>query len=58
MKPLLTTAEVAEMFGLSPKTLRNWRCLQVGPPFVKHRGRIYYRSTDLDAYAAALPLAS
>lgn len=56
--PLLTTAEVARMFGLKEKTLRNWRCLQQGPPWVKHRGRVYYRLSDLDVYAENLPLAS
>ena len=54
---LLATAEVAEMFKLSPKTLRNWRCLQVGPPFVKHRGRVYYHRADIEVYAKSLPLA-
>lgn len=54
--PLLTTTEVAEIFGLTEKTLRNWRCLQQGPPWVKHRGRVYYRTADVDAYIAALPM--
>lgn len=58
MKPLLTTNDVAEMLDLNPKTIQNWRYLQVGPPFVKHRGRVYYRAADMKAYLAALPLAA
>ena len=58
MKPLLTTADVAAMLDLNPKTVQNWRYLQVGPPYVKHRGRVYYRAVDMKAYLAALPLAS
>ena len=58
MKPLLTTKDVAEMLDVSPKTIQNWRYLEVGPPYVKHRGRVYYRATDMKAYLAALPLAA
>lgn len=58
MKPLLTTKDVAEMLDVDPKTVQNWRYLQVGPPYVKHRGRVYYRAADMKAYLAALPLAA
>lgn len=58
MKPLLTTKDLAAMLDVNPKTVQNWRYLQVGPPFVKHRGRVYYRSADVKAYLAALPLAA
>lgn len=56
MKPLMTTKDVAEMLDVNWKTVQNWRYLQVGPPYVKHRGRVYYRATDVKAYLAALPL--
>ena len=58
MKPLLTTNDVAAMLDVSPKTVQNWRYLLVGPPYVKHRGRVYYRAADMKAYLADLPLAS
>ncbi|MFJ7748675.1 helix-turn-helix domain-containing protein [Arthrobacter sp. NPDC097144] len=58
MKPLLTTKDVAEMLDVDPKTVQNWRYLQVGPPYVKHRGRVYYRASDMTVYLAALPLAA
>lgn len=58
MNPLLKTKDVAEILGLDPKTIQNWRYLQVGPPFVRHRGRVYYRPADVQAYIEALPLAA
>lgn len=57
-KALLTTNDVAELMDVAPKTVQNWRYLLVGPPYVRHRGRIYYRSADVQAYIDALPLAS
>ena len=58
MKILLTTEEVADLLGLSPRTVTNWRYLQVGPPHVKHRRRVYYRASDLKAYIEDLPAAA
>ena len=34
-KKLLSTAEVAALTGLKPKTLANWRSQNKGPPYVK-----------------------
>lgn len=39
----------ALLLGRSSKTLANWRCDLEGPPFLKIRGRIYYRLADLAA---------
>lgn len=58
MKPLLTTADVAELLDVAPKTVQNWRYLQEGPPYVRHRGRIYYRAADLQQYINNLPIAA
>lgn len=55
MKILLTTEEVADLLGLSPRTVTNWRYLQVGPPHIKHRRRVYYRAADLETYISELP---
>ncbi|MFV0633470.1 helix-turn-helix transcriptional regulator [Demequina sp.] len=47
---------VAEMTGISEKTLANWRSLGVGPKFVrlgKVHGRIVYRVADVEAWLDA-----
>ncbi len=47
-EPLLTEAEAAEWFGLSPLTLRKWRCLRTHPlPFLKIGKTIRYRESDM-----------
>lgn len=52
---LLTRTEVAQLLGLSPKTLRNWAWRGLGPTViyvsgVKHQPR--YRQADVDAWLA------
>lgn len=42
-KPLLTTAEVAEVLGLKPGTVENWRYKEIGPPAVKIGRTIRYK---------------
>lgn len=42
--------ELAERWGISPKTLERWRWLGQGPKFLKLGGRIAYRLTDIEAY--------
>jgi hypothetical protein len=45
---LLTEAEVAEWLGLSPLTLRKWRCLRTHPlPFLKIAKVIRYKESDV-----------
>ena len=45
---LLTESEVAEWLGLSPLTLRKWRCLRTHPlPFLKIAKLIRYRESDV-----------
>jgi hypothetical protein len=46
---LLTTAEAAHVLRRTPKTLRSWRYLNVGPPYLAG-GRVLYRRADLDAW--------
>ena len=40
------TKKLAEILGLSPRTLEYWRMVGTGPPFVKLGSRVIY---DLDA---------
>jgi excisionase family DNA binding protein len=47
-EPLLTEAEAAEWLGLSPLTLRKWRCLGTHPlPFLKIGKTIRYCESDV-----------
>lgn len=54
-KNMLTTGELAEMLGVAPQTLRDWRMQGRGPAFLKlgHpvSGRVMYRAEDVDAWA-------
>ena len=47
MKRYLTTEEAGEYLGLSPRTMQDWRCDKVGPPFVVPRN-VKYDVRDLD----------
>ena len=50
-KVYLRTAQVAEVLGLSPRTLEKWRLEGDGPVFHKFGGRVVYSRDDLDAWA-------
>jgi predicted DNA-binding transcriptional regulator AlpA len=50
---LLTTQQVADMLGVKPSTLRNWRCAKTGPPFIRITKRsVKYAQADIDRYVA------
>jgi len=44
---LLTTRQVADLLGLAPKTLRNWRTQGLGPVAHKLGNRVRYRAEDV-----------
>lgn len=46
-KILLNEAEVAEMTGLSKRTLQAWRYRGGGPPFIKLGRAVRYRKSDI-----------
>jgi excisionase family DNA binding protein len=51
MPKLLTTDDVAEMTGLSPETLAQWRWLKKEIPFVRLGKKcVRYRQSDIDAW--------
>jgi len=50
---LVSTKELAEMWGVPESTLRYWRCAEVGPPYVKLGGRIKYDLADVELYVRA-----
>jgi len=47
MKRYLTTLELAERWGVSPGTLRNWRLYKRGPRFLKFGNLVRYSMTDI-----------
>jgi hypothetical protein len=50
----LTPEEVTERYRgeVTTGTLRNWRCLRIGPSFVKVGKGVLYAEGELDACAA------
>ena len=54
---LVSTAEAAQMLGLAPKTLREWRSQRKGPAVLRlgtgPRARCCYRRSDLEAWTRA-----
>jgi predicted site-specific integrase-resolvase len=43
-------SDLAERYGLSVRTLANWRHRGEGPKFVKINGRVRYLESDVKAY--------
>ena len=50
---LLSEGETAELFGLAPVTLRNWRSLRQGPAFVKIGRKAFYRRETITKWIAS-----
>ena len=49
---LWTDEELAERYGLSRLTLRNWRSLGIGPRSIKIGNRALYRDSDVARFEA------
>ena len=49
-KSILSTRELAERWGISPRTLERWRWSGKGPYFVKIGGHVAYRFSDIEQY--------
>ena len=47
---LLDQTEVARRWGMSPRTLENWRWRGDGPPFLKVGHKVLYRLEDIETY--------
>jgi Helix-turn-helix domain len=45
----MSEAQVAEMLGKPPRTLRRWRYLGIGPKYLKVGATVRYRASDLEA---------
>jgi predicted DNA-binding transcriptional regulator AlpA len=50
---LLTEAETAQLLGISPRTLRNWRRGNRGPVHVRLGGMVRYTPADVESFIAA-----
>jgi hypothetical protein len=42
--------QLAERWGLSPKTLERWRVIGTGPKYIRLPGKVIYRLCDIEAY--------
>ena len=49
---LWTPAELAGRYGLTTKTLRNWRCIGVGPRAIKVGNRALYPESEVARWEA------
>lgn len=49
-----STKQVAEIYGLSPRTLERWRLEGEGPKFHKLGSRVMYKESDLKDWSDAL----
>lgn len=49
--PLWTEKDVATFLRLSSSTLRRWRCLRYGPPYIRVGSAIRYRPDEVQAWA-------
>lgn len=50
---IMTVAEAAQFLRLAPATLRSWRHQGRGPQSFNFGGRIFFKTKDLEAWAAA-----
>ena len=46
----ISQTELAQRWQLSESTLERWRAEGIGPLFLKLRGQVRYRDTDILAY--------
>lgn len=50
VEKLLTTQDVAELLGVKPGTVENWRYLGKGPSAIKVGGAVRYRSESIQEW--------
>jgi hypothetical protein len=46
----LNPFQLSRRWGITPKTLQNWRSQGKGPAFIKVGGHVLYRMEDLEKY--------
>lgn len=55
LKALLNERDVAHAVGMSLGTVRRWRLLKDGPPYLKIGASVRYRPSDLADWLKARP---
>jgi hypothetical protein len=55
-KKMLSPAQVAELYSISPGSLANWRSLKRGPKFYKISRKVLYRVEDCEDFFTANPV--
>jgi excisionase family DNA binding protein len=53
VRKLLTTEEAADLLGVTPNTMMDWRQMGKGPRHAKVGHLVKYRPEDLEAYVEA-----
>lgn len=48
--PNLNQQQLAQRWNMSEATLERWRSEGIGPVFMKLRGRVLYRTEDIEAF--------
>ncbi len=48
-----TTEDVAELYGISIRTVEGWRNKQIGPTWIKIGGAVRYPLSGLEKFEAA-----
>jgi predicted site-specific integrase-resolvase len=46
----LDQTQLADRWGISPRTLERWRWTGDGPRYIKLKGRVAYRETDVEEF--------
>jgi hypothetical protein len=47
---VINETRAAEMLGLAVGTLRNWRCREKGPSFLKMGGAVRYDTVEIERF--------
>ena len=52
--PLLTTAQAADLLGVSPRTMEDWRRWERGPAYIRLGYKVVrYRLPDIESFVSA-----
>lgn len=49
----MSEAQLAEHWGVSPRTLQRWRAAKAGPVWMRVGKKVVYRRSDIRAFEAA-----
>ena len=52
-RPILTSSELADRWGIHESTIANWRITGKGPHYLEIRGLFLYRLSHVEAWEAS-----